>query len=61
MRPITTATSGSKFMSLEQAGYTIGSSGPITEVDGLVKITMSSGAWAISEWPASCMNWACAS
>ena len=25
-------------MSLEQAGYTIGSSGPITEVDGLVKI-----------------------
>lgn len=29
-------------MSCEYVGYTIGSSGPITEVDGFVKITISS-------------------
>ena len=61
MRPITTATSGSKFMSFEYDGITIGSSGPITDVLGLEKITMSSGACLMSEWPASCMNCACAS
>ena len=56
IRPITTATSGSKFMSFEYDGITIGSSGPITDVLGLEKITMSSGACLMSEWPASCMN-----
>lgn len=44
IRPIITATSGSKFISFEYDGMTIGSSGPITDVEGFEKITMSFGA-----------------
>ena len=43
IRPMTTASSASWCTSWEKEGYAMGSPGPITEVDGLKKVTGTSG------------------